>query len=294
MPQREGKALPTSFASRLQGSFDRYGQLCIGVDPHQSLLHDWGLDDSAQGLQTFAFSVLDAAVGRAAAIKPQVSFFERHGSRGFAVLESFAERAATADIQVIMDAKRGDIGSTMDGYFDAWLSKTAPFVCDALTVSPYLGFDSLNEVMSGALENGKGLFVLAATSNPEGKSTQRAKFEEQTIAANIWNKLESVNQINADPNAMLGSFGAVVGATLNLHAFGLSSIQIEQSLITPILAPGFGAQGAMLVEARELFGNSANRVLASVSRSILNAGVSQIGNAIDQANAELAAGLKHG
>jgi orotidine-5'-phosphate decarboxylase len=245
-------------------------------------------------LQTFAFAVLEAAVGRAAAIKPQVSFFERHGSRGFAVLESFAERAATADIQVIMDAKRGDIGSTMDGYFDAWLSRTAPFLCDALTVSPYLGFESLNDVMSNALENGKGLFVLAATSNPEGKSTQRAKFEEQTIAANIWNKLEVVNQINADPRAKLGSFGAVVGATLNLHAFGLSNIQTEQSLITPILAPGFGAQGAMLSEVRELFGNSANRVLASVSRSILSAGASQIGAAIDQANAELTAGLKHG
>lgn len=285
--------MPISFANRLQGSFDRFGQLCVGVDPHQSLLSDWGLDDSAQGLQTFAFTVLDAAVGKAAAIKPQVSFFERHGSKGFAVLEQFAERAATADIQVIMDAKRGDIGSTMDGYFDAWLAKTAPFVCDALTVSPYLGFESLNDVMSNALENGKGLFVLAATSNPEGKSTQRAKFEDQTIAANIWQKLEAVNQINADPNAALGSFGAVVGATLNLNAFGLTEIQTDDSQITPILAPGFGAQGAMLGEAHDLFGSSAKRVLASVSRSILSAGALQIGNAIDHANAELASGLKH-
>lgn len=285
--------MPSSFASRLQAGFDKYGQLCVGVDPHAALLADWNLEDSAEGLNTFAMTVLDAAVGRASAIKPQVSFFERHGSKGFAVLEKFAERAAAEDIQVIMDAKRGDIGSTMDGYFDAWLAKTAPFVCDALTVSPYLGFESLNDVMSNALENGKGLFVLAATSNPEGKTTQRAKFEDRTLAANIWNKLEAVNKVSADANAKLGSFGAVVGATLNLGAFELSNIQSDESLLTAILAPGFGAQGAELSEVGELFGKGAPRVLASVSRSVLGAGAAGLAAAIDSANAQLAAGLKH-
>ena len=286
--------MPTSFASRLESGFEKYGQLCVGIDPHASLLADWGLSDDADGLRSFALTVLDASVGRVAAIKPQVSFFERHGSKGFEVLELLATRAAETDIQVIMDAKRGDIGTTMDGYFDAWLSKTAPFVCDALTVSPYLGFDSLAEVLSAALENKKGLFVLAATSNPEGKEVQRAKFANRTVAADIWHSLEKVNKVNAKPSAKLGSFGAVVGATLNLSAYGLGEIQSEANQLTPILAPGFGAQGAELDDVADLFGESSGRVLASVSRSVLSAGAGGIATAIEQARRQLAAGLNHG
>ena len=286
--------MPSSFGSRLQKGFDKYGQLCVGIDPHASLLEEWALEDTVEGLRSFSFAVLEAAVDRVAVIKPQVSFFERHGSKGFEVLEQLALRAAETDIQVIMDAKRGDIGSTMDGYFDAWLGKTAPFVCDALTVSPYLGFDSLQTVMSEALERGKGLFVLAATSNPEGKQVQRAKNGESSVAAEIYASLEAANRVSADANARVGSFGAVVGATLNLSAFGLASIQSDASQLTPLLAPGFGAQGAQLSDAGDLFGASANRVLASVSRSVLSAGALQIANAIDAAKAELAAGLNHG
>lgn len=286
--------MPSSFGSRLQKGFEKYGQLCVGIDPHAALLEEWGLEDTAEGLSSFSLAVLEAAVDRVAVIKPQVSFFERHGSKGFEVLEQLALRAAESDIQVIMDAKRGDIGSTMDGYFDAWLGKTAPFVCDALTVSPYLGFDSLQTVMSEALERGKGLFVLAATSNPEGKQVQRAKNGETSVAAEIYAALETVNRVSADANARVGSFGAVVGATLNLSAFGLASIQSDASQLTPLLAPGFGAQGAQLSDAGDLFGASANRVLASVSRSVLFAGGLQIANAIDAAKAELAAGLNHG
>ena len=289
----EGPHLPTSFGSRLQKGFEKYGQLCVGIDPHAALLDEWSLDDSVEGLRSFAFTVLDAAVGRVAVIKPQVSFFERHGSKGFAILEELAERASQSDIQVIMDAKRGDIGSTMDGYFDAWLGKTAPFVCDALTLSPYLGFDSLKTVMSESLERGKGLFVLAATSNPEGKQVQRARTSDSTVAAQIYDSLEAANRISADANALVGSFGAVVGATLNLSAFGLPSIQTEASQLTPILAPGFGAQGAELSDIGELFGASANRVLASVSRSVLSAGSAQIAAAIESAKSELASGLNH-
>ena len=286
--------MPTSFGSRLQKGFEKYGQLCVGIDPHAALLEEWALEDTVDGLRSFSFAVLEAAVGRVAVIKPQVSFFERHGSKGFEVLEQLASRASESDIQVIMDAKRGDIGSTMDGYFDAWLGKTAPFVCDALTVSPYLGFDSLQTVMSEALERGKGLFVLAATSNPEGKQVQRAKNGDISVASEIYSALESANRVSADANARVGSFGAVVGATLNLSAFGLASIQSDASQLTPLLAPGFGAQGAQLSDAGDLFGASADRVLASVSRSVLSAGAAQIANAIDAAKAELAAGLNHG
>jgi orotidine-5'-phosphate decarboxylase len=192
-----------------------------------------------------------------------------------------------------MDAKRGDIGTTMDGYFDAWLSRTAPFVCDALTVSPYLGFDSLSNVFASAIENGKGVFVLAATSNPEGKTLQRAQINGETIAADVLARLEQVNRVNLDPSGDLGNFGAVVGATLNFQSVGIGNIYTDGSLVTPILAPGFGAQGAHLNQCAELFGAASSRVIASVSRSVLSAGSSGIINAIEAAKAELGVGLSN-
>lgn len=282
--------MPSSFSSRLSRNFARYGQLCVGIDPHAALLKDWGLEDNVEGLRTFAMKVLEASVGRVGIIKPQVSFFERFGAKGFAVLEELATAAAATDLLVIMDAKRGDIGTTMDGYFDAWLSRNAPFVCDALTVSPYLGFDSLAQVFANSIDNGKGVFVLAATSNPEGKTLQKAQIEGISLASDIMQRLEKINQVNLDPKGKLGNFGAVVGATLNLQSVGLGDLY-NHELLSPILAPGFGAQGAELANCGELFGVAANRVLASVSRSVLSAGPNGLVNAIETANRELMSGL---
>lgn len=285
--------MPTNFGSRLQSAFDERGQLCVGIDPHAALLEEWGLPDSAEGVREFSKAVVDAAAATVGVIKPQVSFFERFGSKGFAVLEEIAQEAQAAKLIVIMDAKRGDIGTTMTAYYEAWLGKAAPFVCDALTVSPYLGFDSLAETMSSTAERGKGLFVLAATSNPEGASVQKAQVGEATLAADIWNRLAKVNAITAASATGLGSFGAVVGATLNLSGVGLGSILNERAAVaTPILAPGFGAQGAELGDIKRLFGASADTVLASVSRSVLSAGAKALPKAILGAKAELAAGLK--
>lgn len=262
------------------------------MDPHSALLTDWGLTDDVAGLETFARSVVAAAAGQVGIIKPQVSFFERFGSRGFAVLEKLGEEAREAGLLVIMDAKRGDIGSTMDAYFDAWLGKSAPFYSDALTVSPYLGFDSLKPFMAGAVERGKGLFVLSATSNPEGAALQTALTDEKTIAASIFDGLTNVNAITSGPGELMGSFGAVLGATLNLSRFGLGELlTIPQPITTPILAPGFGAQGATLGQIRGLFGVAADQVIASVSRSVLGAGPGGISAAIESAKAELAQGL---
>jgi len=285
--------LPSSFGTRLQQAFSEAGQLCVGIDPHSALLEEWGLGDDVSGLDSFSNSVIDAAAGRVGIIKPQVSFFERFGSKGFAVLEATCQRATEAGLLVIMDVKRGDIGSSMDGYFDAWLGKSAPFVCDAITVSPYLGFDSLKTLMAHATERGKGLFILAATSNPEGAQVQQAVTGSgASIASTIWESLESVNAITSGAGEKLGSFGAVLGATLNLNKFGLSTIStITQTVATPILSPGFGAQGARLVDTGRLFGASSHQVIASVSRSVLGSGPQGIEDAIDSAVAELAEGL---
>lgn len=285
--------MPTSFGSRLGAAFDAHGQLCVGVDPHASLLEDWGLNDDVSGLREFATTVIDAATGRVGIVKPQVSFFERFGSQGFAVLEDVCVQATEAGLLVIMDNKRGDIGSTMDAYFDAWLGKNAPFICDAITVSPYLGFDSLKPFMANATERGKGVFVLAATSNPEGAELQQSITSNGLpIASSIWNSLESVNSITSGAGERLGSFGAVLGATLNLNKFGLGTLAtVTQPVATPILAPGFGMQGARLVDTGRLFGASSHQVIASVSRSVLSSGAAGIDDSIDAAVAELAEGL---
>jgi orotidine-5'-phosphate decarboxylase len=284
--------LPTSFGQKLQATFEKHGQLCVGIDPHASLLEEWGLEDNVNGLESFAHKALDAAIGNVGIIKPQVSFFERHGSKGFAVLEKLAERASQTDALVIMDAKRGDIGTTMNAYFDAWLGQSAPFICDALTVSPYLGFGSLKETLSGALERGKGVFVLAATSNPEGASLQRATIGNQTIAQQIWQSLQEINSVTSDGKAAFGSFGAVLGATLNLQSFGLADVLEGQAAsATPILAPGFGSQGAELSASKQLFGGATTQVIHSVSRSVLQAGPSGMAKAIDSAKSELLIGL---
>lgn len=265
----------------------------MGIDPHAALLSDWGLTDDVAGLREFSMRALDAAVGRVGIIKPQVSFFERQGSAGFAVLEELAQKASETDLVVIMDAKRGDIGTTMDAYFDAWLGRTAPFVCDALTVSPYLGFDSLLPLMSECSERGKGMIVLSATSNPEGAALQKASVGGNTIAKQIWDGLGKINQVTGRAGENLGSFGAVIGATLNLPGFGLADVQAGQAgAATPILAPGFGAQGAELGDISRLFGGGAKQVIASVSRSVLRAGAAGMPKAIEAANAELAAGLE--
>lgn len=283
--------MPTSFGASLERTFEKHGQLCVGIDPHESLLEEWGLPDNAEGLRRFSFSTLEAAAGTAGIIKPQVAFFERFGSAGFKVLEDLALAAQQTDLLVIMDAKRGDIGSTMAGYFEAWLGKSAPFVCDALTVSPYLGVDSLAETMSEAIERGKGLFLLAATSNDEAKILQRAQIGDMTVAADVYDRLEKINSVNLSPGARIGSLGAVVGATLNLSASGLARLQSESDLHTPILAPGFGAQGARLDEMADLFGVSSNRVIATVSRSVLATGASGLKSAILQAKQQLLKGV---
>jgi orotidine-5'-phosphate decarboxylase len=276
--------LPKTFGAKLESAFAEHGQLCIGIDPHLALLEDWGLNDSAESLLVFGRTVIEAASGRVGIVKPQVSFFERHGAAGFGVLELLTREARDAGLLVIADAKRGDIGTTMDAYLDAWLGKNAPFFADSLTVSPYLGAGVYLEKLGEYVERGKGVISLVATSNPEGESVQldvaKAQFEN----------LGRINQVIAGPGDKLGPVGAVIGATLNLQRFGLQ-LEAQGSVKTPILAPGFGAQGAELGDVKKLFGSLANTVIASVSRSVLEAGPSGIANAIDSHKSLLEKGL---
>lgn len=274
-----------SFGQRLRSVLDASGQLCVGIDPHAFLLEEWGLADSASGLREFGLRVVEAASGRVGIVKPQVAFFERHGSEGFVALEAVLTAARDAGLLVIADAKRGDIGSTFDAYASAWLTPGSPLKADALTVSTYLGVGSVTGPRSIALDNDNGLFVLAATSNPEGAAIQTATTATgHTVAGSI---VEEVHTWNAEETG-LGSIGLVLGATLDLDAFGIDR---EHLVNTPILAPGFGHQGARVSDLRRLYGEAAPNVIVSASRSILAAGPSGVAAAIESQAAEVAEAL---
>jgi orotidine-5'-phosphate decarboxylase len=232
---------------------------------------------------SFSFSMLDAAQDDVGIVKFQVGFFEQFGPEGFSRLSELLADAKSRNFIVIADAKRGDIGSTMSGYATAWLSREAAFACDALTVSPYLGSDSLAETANVALENNRGLFVLAATSNPEAQTLQSAMRDGRTVARSV---LDFAQQYSG---AGLGSIGVVVGATVNDVDLGLD---FSGSLKIPILVPGFGAQGASLMEARSLLSGYANTAICNVSRLVAGASLDGLSSRISKAKADLEVGLR--
>ncbi|WP_137990541.1 orotidine-5'-phosphate decarboxylase [Streptomyces vilmorinianum] len=252
-----------SFGTRLRSAMDERGPLCVGIDPHAALLDAWGLNDDIAGLERFTFTVVEALADTVAVFKPQSAFFERFGSRGIAVLERAVADLRAAGGLVVMDAKRGDIGSTMAAYAETFLRKDSPLFSDALTVSPYLGYGSLKPAVDLARESGAGLFVLALTSNPEGAEVQRAVREDgRTIGATM---LAHLAEENAGETPM-GSFGAVVGATLG----DLSSFDLD--INGPLLAPGLGAQGATPADLPAVFGAAVRNVVPNVSRGVLKHG----------------------
>jgi len=255
---------PEPFGARLRRALDGRGPLCVGVDPHAALLGAWSLPDSVAGLERFSLTVVEALADRVAVLKPQSSFFERFGSAGIAVLERTVAAARAAGALVIMDAKRGDIGSTVEAYADAYLDPSSPLFSDAVTVSPYLGFGSLEPFFTRAEANGCGVFVLAFTSNPEGASVQRAVTGRgETVGASILAQAAARNAA-AEP---MGPIGAVVGATLTDPVpFDLGTLN------GPLLAPGLGAQGATPEDLRGLFGEALRNVVPSMSREILRSG----------------------
>ena len=329
------------------------GPLCVGIDPHPSLLDAWGLPATAQGLERFALRVLEAAVDRCTAVKPQVALFEAYGAAGFAVLERVLRESREAGVLSIADAKRGDIGSTMAAYASAWLSDDSPLAADAVTLSPYLGFESLRPALDLARRTGRGTFVLALTSNPEGASVQHVG-GTASVAGSVLAALARENAVSSQPaaaapfqpgaassspdvgaaasspegstapsdggagaavrgvtganggaednrdeivtsssEAPLGSCGAVIGATVGE---ALASLDIDLSTLNgPILAPGYGAQGADAAAVAAVFEHVRPTVLANSSRGVLRHGpdVTALRNAIDRSIEELRTHLQH-
>lgn len=272
-----------AFGTRLGAAFAASGHLCVGIDPHPYLLDRWGMPDSAAGLREFGLRVVEATAGRAGIVKPQVAFFERLGSAGFAALESVLAAARDAGLLVIADAKRGDLGTSVEAYGQAWLTPGSPLEADALTVSAFQGVGSLTAPAALAMANGKGLFVLTATSNPESFAIQTATVAhgdqiKRTVSASI---VAEVNSWNREP---LGDIGVVVGATVRLADYALSDAELSA---TPILAPGFGHQGIGFDAIHAVYGSASGNVIVSSSRAILEAGPRDIADVIDAQTHEL-------
>jgi len=272
-----------TFGARLADAVAAHGPLCAGIDPHRELLADWGLADDPAGLERFARTAVAALAGAVAILKPQSAFFERHGSAGVAVLERVLADAREAGVLVLLDVKRGDIGSTMGGYADAYLADGGPLAADAVTLSPYLGFGSLGPALDAAAATGRGIFVLARTSNPEGGQVQTAQIQTGQVQTG---QIQTA-QVQADPaghsvaqamvdgaaavnagQAPLGSVGVVIGAT---HDHGLAL----GGLNGPVLAPGLGAQGGTPADLAARFAGVAGVVLPAVSRALLGKGPDQ-------------------
>ncbi|MCY7324663.1 MAG: orotidine-5'-phosphate decarboxylase [Microbacteriaceae bacterium] len=278
------------FGTRLEQAIDGHGRLCVGIDPHPYLLSQWGLGDDSAGLRDFGLRVVEASAGRAGIVKPQVAFFERHGSAGFAALEEVLRAARAAGLVVIADAKRGDVGSSVEAYGQAWLTPGSPLEADAMTVSAFQGVGSITAPLELAARHGKGLFVLAATSNPEAAAIQTAVIGSGacsglTVAAGIVADVTDWNL--GDPAARIASVGVVLGATVDFAAYGIdfAANGIDTAASdgrpgTPILAPGFGHQGARFDQVDAIYGAAASRTIVAASRSILAAGPSGLAAAI--------------
>jgi orotidine-5'-phosphate decarboxylase len=214
----------TPFGTRLSAAIAERGRFCVGIDPHAALLHEWGLADDVAGLERFALTVVEAVAPVVGVVKPQSAFYERFGSRGIAVLERVVEESRAAGALVLLDVKRGDIGSTSQAYADAYLDPASPLA-------------------------------------KEGPEVQHARTPQGTVAGTV---LDHLRRLNAGAEPM-GSFGAVVGATI-----GETGEDLDVN--GPLLVPGYGAQGGTVEDLRRIFGSAARHVLPSSSREVLRAG----------------------
>lgn len=251
----------TSYAERLRAVTSQRGALCVGIDPHAQLLDAWGLSDDARGVETFGRRVVEALGQTVAVFKPQVAFFEAHGAAGLVALERVLADLRQTGALIIGDAKRGDIGTTMAGYARAWLSEESPLRCDAVTLSPYLGFESLRPALDAAHAASRGVYVLTRTSNPEGGDVQLA-----TGADGVRVAQSLLDAARAENERTGGSVGVVIGGTHDDLGIDVTSFNGS------ILVPGIGAQGGTMAGVRRTFGPAADLALPAVSREVLQRG----------------------
>ncbi len=253
------------YGQRLRRAVAARGALCAGVDPHPGLLQAWGLSVDAAGLERCARTMVEALGDVVPVFKPQSAFFEAYGSAGIAVLERTLADIAGTGALALLDVKRGDIGSTMDAYAAAYLTDGSPLAADAITLSPYLGFGSLSGAIDLARGQGRGVYVLALTSNPEGPEIQSARTPDgRMVAETILDAAAAANRDSGDSDT--GPVGLVVGATIGRTELDFTRLRGS------ILAPGFGAQGGTVADLDVVFGAAIGSVLPTTSRELMSAG----------------------
>lgn len=233
-----------SFADRLIAATRIHGPLCVGIDPHSGRIPNLFGGDTPDGLERWGIAVVNATAGRAGIVKPQVGLFERHGWQGLRALSKVCNAAKGAGLIVLADAKRGDIGSTAEGYAAAYLAKDAPFACDALTVNPYMGLDTLEPHVRTAESSGKGVIVLARTSNPGSSDYQAKDLEGAPLFARVVESLAPMIERLKGGSGWSG-LTLVTGATGPEEARQLRALAPSALF----LVPGYGAQGAGAADA---------------------------------------------
>lgn len=285
------------FAERLTAATRACGApLCVGFDPLPdripALFGDARSD--ARAVETFCAAMLEQVVGNCAAIKPQVGFFEPYGPEGVAVARDITAEARARDVPVILDAKRGDIGTTAEGYARATLGPAPGFDADCVTVNPYLGLDSLEPFFATAEATRKGVAVLVRTSNPGARDVQDLPVDGAPLWTRVAEMLRPAMERLASPSGW-SNLMLVAGATWPEEARRLRAI-LPKALF---LVPGYGAQGASAADAKaglvDGFGGvvSASRSIlyppAAATAATMPAWRAAIDEAISAARAELSA-----
>jgi orotidine-5'-phosphate decarboxylase len=267
----------TNFADRLIERTRALGHpLCVGLDPHlapiPTLFRRGSMtpDDerTALAVEEFLGAVIDRIAGRVAIIKPQIAFFEQLGWRGMRVLDGLCRRARELDLMVLLDAKRGDIGSTAEGYVGAYLASDAAMPVDAMTLNPYLGFDTIEPFARVADRAGRGIFVLVKTSNPGSGDFQDRDVEGEPLFGRVADGLARLQGGLIGPKTGWSSLGVVCGATWPDQARRVRDA-LPKALF---LVPGYGAQGATAAAAIQSFvpgPNGREGGIVSSSRAIL-------------------------
>ena len=250
------------FADRMVEAVAEHGPLCVGIDPHAGRVPALFGGDTGQGLTRWGEAIIEIAVGRVAAIKPQVGLFERLGPEGMLALQRLCGTAREAGLIVLADAKRADIGSTAAGYAAAYLSAGAPFEADAVTVNPYMGLDTLEPFMAEAEAHNKGVIVLARTSNPGAADFQARDMGGAPLYARV---VEALGPLMKRLEGTSGWSGLmlVTGATGPEEARQLRALAPKALF----LVPGYGAQGAGAADAMAGFVNGQGG-LVNASRSV--------------------------
>ncbi len=248
-----------TFADRLLERARNLGPLCVGIDPHPAMLPPLFGPPGPEAAARWGLALVERCAGKVAVIKPQAGLFERWGAKGMAALEQVCVAAQRADMLVILDAKRGDIGSTADGYAEGYLGAGASCPCDAITVNPYMGIDTIEPFVSVAEKQGKGVVVLARTSNPGSQDFQAKLVDGEPLYLHVARALQPMVARLRGAGGWSGLM-MVAGATGPEDARRLRAAAGEAMF----LVPGYGAQGAGAHEAVAGFVKRGNRLEGGV------------------------------